>query len=46
MVDMNPTSQLLLVAVLMFLIDLPWLSVIGGDYTAIVRTIQGAVKYV
>lgn len=39
--EMNQASQLFLTAVLMFLIDLPWLSVIGGDYNAIVRTIQG-----
>ena len=38
---MNATGRLVLVAFLMVLIDLPWLSVIGGDYTAIVRTIQG-----
>ena len=38
---MNQTAQLFLTAVLMFLIDLPWLSVVGGDYNAIVRTIQG-----
>lgn len=41
MVDMNPTSQLLLTAFLMFLIDLPWLSVIGGNYSAVVQAIQG-----
>lgn len=38
---MNQTAQLFLTAVLMFLIDLPWLSFVGGDYSAIVRTIQG-----
>ena len=38
---MNQTAQLFLTAVLMFMIDLPWLSVVGGDYSAIVRTIQG-----
>lgn len=38
---MNQASQLVLTAVLMILIDIPWLSFIGGDYTNIVRTIQG-----
>jgi uncharacterized membrane protein len=38
---MNATGRLVLTAFLMFLIDLPWLSVIGGDYSAIVKTIQG-----
>ncbi len=38
---MNATARLVLVAFLMVLIDLPWLSLIGGDYTAIVKTIQG-----
>ncbi len=38
---MNPTSQLLLTAFLMVLIDLPWLSLIGGHYSDIVKTIQG-----
>lgn len=38
---MNQALQLFLTAVLMFLIDIPWLSLIGGDYNAIVRAIQG-----
>lgn len=38
---MNTWGRLLTVAVLLFLVDLPWLSFIGGDYSAIVRTIQG-----
>ena len=38
---MNATGQLLLVAFAMFLLDLPWLSVIGGNYAAIVQAIQG-----
>ena len=38
---MNPTSQLILTAFLMVLVDLPWLSVIGGHYSDIVKTIQG-----
>jgi uncharacterized membrane protein len=38
---MNATAHLFLVAFLIFLLDLPWLSFIGGDYSAIVRKIQG-----
>ena len=38
---MNATGRLLLVAFAMFLIDLPWLSLIGGNYNAIVQAIQG-----
>ena len=38
---MNQASQLLLTALLMVIVDLPWLSLIGGHYTDIVRTIQG-----
>jgi uncharacterized membrane protein len=38
---MNATARLFLVAFLIFLLDLPWLSFIGGDYSAIVRKIQG-----
>ena len=38
---MNATGRLVLVAFLMFLIDLPWLSVIGGNYSAVVQAIQG-----
>lgn len=38
---MNATGRLFLVAFLIFLLDLPWLSFIGGDYSAIVRKIQG-----
>ena len=38
---MNATGQLLIVAFAMFLLDLPWLSVIGGNYSAIVQAIQG-----
>jgi uncharacterized membrane protein len=34
-------GRLLLVAGLMFLLDLPWLSLIGGDYNAVVQAIQG-----
>lgn len=38
---MNAWGRLIMVSVLLFLLDLPWLSFIGGDYTAIVRAIQG-----
>ena len=38
---MNATGRLVFVAFLMFLIDLPWLSVIGGNYSAVVQAIQG-----
>ncbi len=38
---MNPTTQLVLTALLMVLVDIPWLSLIGGHYTDIVRVIQG-----
>ncbi len=38
---MNANARLVLVALAMFLIDLPWLSLIGGQYNAIVQTIQG-----
>jgi uncharacterized membrane protein len=38
---MNATARLLVLAGLIFLLDLPWLSFIGGDYSALVRKIQG-----
>jgi hypothetical protein len=38
---MNQTGRFLLLAGLIFLLDLPWLSFIGGDYSALVRKIQG-----
>jgi uncharacterized membrane protein len=38
---MNPPAQLVLTALLMVLVDIPWLSLIGGHYTDIVRVIQG-----
>lgn len=41
---MNATPRLFLVAFLIFLLDLPWLSFIGGDYSAIVRKIQGGTE--
>jgi uncharacterized membrane protein len=30
-----------IVALLIFLIDLPWLSLVGGNYNAIIQAIQG-----
>jgi hypothetical protein len=38
---MNATGRLIVLAGLIFLLDLPWLSFIGGDYSALVRKIQG-----
>ena len=38
---MNAYGRLLSLSVLIFLLDLPWLSFIGGDYSALVRKIQG-----
>jgi uncharacterized membrane protein len=38
---MNATGRLLTLAFIIFLVDLPWLSFIGGNYSAIVQTIQG-----
>jgi uncharacterized membrane protein len=38
---MNATGRILIVAFAMVLIDLPWLSLIGGNYNAIVQAIQG-----
>ena len=38
---MNQTAQLFLTALLMVFVDLPWLSIIGGHYSDIARTIQG-----
>jgi uncharacterized membrane protein len=38
---MNAMSRLLILAGLIFVLDLPWLSFIGGDYSALVRKIQG-----
>jgi len=34
-------KRLVILAVVMFLLDLPWLSLIGGQYSAIVKAIQG-----
>jgi uncharacterized membrane protein len=41
---MNATARLLVLAGLIFLLDLPWLSFIGGDYSALVRKIQGGAE--
>ena len=38
---MNANAKLVLVALAIFLVDLPWLSFIGGQYNAIVQAIQG-----
>jgi uncharacterized membrane protein len=38
---MNATGRLLTLAFIIFLVDLPWLSFIGGNYSAIVQAIQG-----
>lgn len=38
---MNANARLLLVALAIFIVDLPWLSLIGGHYNAIVEAIQG-----
>ena len=38
---MNAGNQIAILAIVMFLLDLPWLSFIGGNYSAIVQAIQG-----
>jgi uncharacterized membrane protein len=38
---MNANAQIVVLAFVMVLLDLPWLSVIGGNYNAIVQAIQG-----
>jgi len=38
---MNATGKFILVAIAMLVIDLPWLTLIGGDYNAAVQKIQG-----
>ena len=38
---MNATGKFILVALAMLVIDLPWLTLIGGDYNAAVQKIQG-----
>lgn len=37
----NANGRFLLVALALFILDLPWLTLIGGDYTAAVKKIQG-----
>ncbi len=37
----NATGRFLLVALALFIFDLPWLTLIGGDYSAAIRKIQG-----
>jgi len=37
---MNTAKKILMLSVLLFLVDLPWLSMIGGNYSAIVEKIQ------
>jgi len=34
-------KKLVILAVVIFLIDLPWLSLVGGNYNAIIQAIQG-----
>ena len=34
-------KQITVLAVLIFLLDLPWLSFVGGNYNAIIQAIQG-----
>jgi len=34
-------KQITILAVLIFLLDLPWLSFVGGNYNAIIQAIQG-----
>ena len=34
-------KQIAILAVVIFLLDLPWLSLVGGNYNAIIQAIQG-----
>ena len=34
-------KSIIILAVLIFLLDLPWLSFVGGNYNAIIQAIQG-----
>lgn len=34
-------KRLVVLAIVIFLLDLPWLSVIGGQYNAVIKAIQG-----
>lgn len=38
---MNAYGRFLLIALLLVLVDLPWLTLMGGHYSAIVQAIQG-----
>jgi uncharacterized membrane protein len=38
---MNATGKLIVLAFAMVLLDLPWLTFIGGDYNAAIEKIQG-----
>jgi uncharacterized membrane protein len=38
---MNANGRLVLLAFVIFLLDLPWLSLIGGNYNAVIKAIQG-----
>jgi len=38
---MNAIGKLILLAVAILLLDLPWLTLIGGDYNAAIQKIQG-----
>jgi uncharacterized membrane protein len=38
---MNAAGRIIVLSIAMVLIDLPWLSLIGGNYSAIVQAIQG-----
>ena len=38
---MNANTRLLLISVILFLLDLPWLSLINKDYSETVKKIQG-----
>lgn len=37
----NANGRFLLVALALFILDLPWLTLIGGDYSAAIKKIQG-----
>jgi len=38
---MNANLKIILVAVAIFILDLPWLTLIGGNYNAAIQAIQG-----
>jgi len=37
-------KEILILSVVIFLLDLPWISFIGGNYNAIIQAIQGGNK--